>query len=381
MLAGMRIVAALSGGVDSAVAASRLLREGADVVGVHYRTGVEAEGASAARSRSCCGADDARDARAVAAALGIPFYVLDVSEVFSTAVIGAFVAAYAAGRTPNPCVDCNRSVKFGRLADLARGFGAEAVATGHYARVLAGEDGRPRLLRGVDERKDQSYVLAGLSIEQLRHARFPLGSSTKEEVRAEARSLGLPVAEKPDSQELCFVPSGDHRSVLSERAPGLLREGDVVDAEGRTLGRHGGAAAFTLGQRRGHGVAAATALHVTAVDPRRNVVTLGPREACLRRAVTVADVNPLDADPARWAVGETHEIEARVRHGQPPIPATATRLESGLVEATFSEPVFAPAAGQAFVAYRGDAVLFAGTIDGSTIDGSTIDGSTIDGSR
>jgi tRNA-specific 2-thiouridylase len=365
MLPGMRIVAALSGGVDSAVAASRLLREGADVVGVHYRTGVEAEDASAARSRSCCGADDARDARAVAAALGVPFYVLDVSETFSAAVIGAFVAAYAGGRTPNPCVDCNRSVKFGRLADLARGFGAEAVATGHYARVVRGADGRVRLLRGVDPKKDQSYVLAGLAREQLSHARFPLGDATKEEVRAEARALGLPVAEKPDSQELCFVPGGDHRAVLEERAPGLLREGDVVDEEGRRIGRHGGAAAFTFGQRRGHRVAAATALHVTAVDPRANVVTLGPREACLRRTALVGAVNPLDDDPAGWSEGESHPVEARVRHGQPPVPAAVARLASGLVEATFSEPVFAPAAGQAFVAYRGDAVLFAGTIEGS----------------
>jgi tRNA-specific 2-thiouridylase len=366
MLAGVRIVAALSGGVDSAVAAARLRDEGADVVGVHYRTGVESAHASAAaRSRSCCGADDARDARAVAAALGVPFYVLDVSEAFSSAVLDAFVAAHAEGRTPNPCVDCNRRVKFGRLADLARGFGAEAVATGHYARLCRGEGGRPRLLRGVDARKDQSYVLAGLGVEQLSRARFPLGGSTKEEVRAEARARGLPVAEKPDSQELCFVPGGDHRAVLAERAPGLLREGDLVDAAGNVLGRHAGAAGFTLGQRRGHRVAAASALHVTAVDARANVVTLGPRQACLRRTVTVSGLNALDADPAAWAEGEAHEVEARVRHAQPVVAATATRVAPGLVEATFSEPVFAPAAGQAFVAYRGDAVLFAGTLESS----------------
>ncbi len=362
----MRIVAALSGGVDSAVAAARLVAEGHDVVGVHYRTGVHSEDACApVRTRSCCGADDARDARAVAARLGIPCYAIDVSEAFRRDVIAPFVAGYASGLTPNPCVACNDRVKFGRLAELARGYGAEAVATGHYARVERDARGRPRLFRGTDPRKDQSYVLAGLSREQLAFARFPLGASRKEDVRAEARALGLPVADKPDSMEICFVPDGDHRSLLAREAPSLAREGDVLDERGNVVGRHRGAAGYTLGQRRGVGVATGSAAYVTSVDVARNAVTLGPREACLRRTVEVSALNWLDADPEERPPGATFRVSARVRHAGPPADATLVVLPGERAEARFDEPVFAPAPGQAFAAYRGDTVLLGGTILGS----------------
>jgi tRNA-specific 2-thiouridylase len=354
----MRVLVALSGGVDSAVAAARLAREGADVVAVHYRTGAEAvDPAGAARGRSCCGADDARDARAVAARLGVAFYVVDAAEAFSERVIDDFVASYAAGRTPNPCVACNVHVKFGRLAALAKDLGAEAVATGHYARTAPRPGGGTRLLRGVDPSKDQSYVLYALDQRRLALARFPLGASTKEEVRAEARALGLRVAEKPDSQELCFLPAGDPRSFLDERAPGLRRAGDVVDVEGRVLGRHAGAAGHTVGQRRGIGVAAATPLHVARVDVEANRVVLAPRERLLARRVETEAFHFVDEDPPPASEARSWRVEARIRHGARPVPARLDVAPGSRPAVTFDEPVFAPAPGQALVAYRGDAVL------------------------
>jgi tRNA-specific 2-thiouridylase len=361
----VRILVALSGGVDSAVAAARLLREGAEVVAVHYRTGVEAEDAAAAsRSRSCCGADDARDARAVAARLGVPFYVVDVSDAFERRVIDPFVAAYAAGRTPNPCIACNQEVKFGRLLEVARGLSAPLVATGHYARTEARADGRVRLLRGADPRKDQSYLLYGLSQAQLAVARFPLGAERKEAVREEARALGLPVAGKPDSQELCFVPSGDHRAVLAGRAPGLLRSGEVTDASGRTIGAHGGAAAFTVGQRRGLGVSAPDPLYVTDVDVEANRLVVGPREALLRRTIRFGPVHWVDLDPPREDPRGAFDVEVRVRHAHVPQAGTLRVAGDGIGVVDLAAPVFAPAPGQALVAYRGEAVLCGGPILG-----------------
>jgi tRNA-specific 2-thiouridylase len=360
----MRVLAALSGGVDSAVAALRVLREGSEVVAVHYATGVEADDAGAARAgRSCCGAEDARDARAVAARLGVPFYVVDAREAFREAVLDPFVAEHAAGRTPNPCVACNRAVKFGRLLSLADELGCEAVATGHYARTAPGEGGRVRLLRGRDARKDQSYVLYAVPDAALARARFPLGEETKDAVRDEARAAGLPVSEKPDSQELCFVPGGDHRAVLRERAPSLLERGPIVDRLGRVVGAHEGAAGFTVGQRRGLRVAASEPLHVVSVDVPARRVVVGPRRDLLRRTVVVEDVRWPGVDPL--PAGSEARVEARARHGQPPAPATLVAREDGAVEAVFDEPVFAPAPGQALVAYDGDAVLCGGTIASS----------------
>jgi tRNA-specific 2-thiouridylase len=336
------------------------------VVAVHYRTGAAADESDGPRSgRSCCGVDDARDARAVAAALGVPFYVVDATDDFRVEVIDAFVAAHAAGRTPNPCVDCNRAVKFGRLAEFARGLGADAVATGHYARTAPRPGGGVSLLRGVDPRKDQSYVLYALSPEALARARFPLGASTKDEVRAEARALGLPVSEKPDSQELCFVPGGDHRAVLSERAPGLLSPGPIEDGRGRRVGTHRGAAAFTLGQRRGLGVAAAEPLYVTRVDPAENRVVVGPRREALRTEVEVGALRWIEEDAPAEGEERRRDVLARIRHGQEPTPGTLETRPGGRAIVTFHEPVFAPAPGQALVAYVGDAVLCGGTIEGS----------------
>lgn len=354
----MRVLCALSGGVDSAVAAHRLKRDGADVVAVHYRTGATADDkASPAASRSCCGVDDARDARAVAARLEIPFYVVDVSEAFGRAVLDAFVAAHAAGRTPNPCIECNRSVKFGRLREMATQLGADAVATGHYARTAPRPGGGTRLLRAADPRKDQTYVLYGLDQAQLAMARFPLGESLKEDVRDEARALGLRVADKPDSQELCFVPGGDHRAVLAERAPGLLSDGPIVDGVGRALGRHGGAAGFTIGQRRGLGVSSTEPLYVSSIDTATNVVVAGPRRDVQRRVVRTEPLHFTDIDPARDATTERFRVEVRIRHAMAPVPAWLDVLPDGRGRVEFDEPVFGPAPGQALVAYRDGAVL------------------------
>lgn len=355
----MRIVAAISGGVDSAVAAARLVRAGEDVIGLHLRTGVEAEGAAAGGARSCCGADDARDARAIADHLDIPFYVVDVREAFAT-VIEDFVASYAAGRTPSPCTLCNQRVKFGRLVEIAQDLGAATIATGHYARVEDAADGRRRLLVGRDPSKDQSYMLYRLSQAQLRVARFPLGDTPKADVRDEARRHGFAIHDKPDSQELCFVPASGHRGFLRERAPEAFVPGTFVDGD-VDVGAHDGAVGFTLGQRRGL-PAVGSPRYVTQVEPSAGRVTLGTRNDVMKRTVCFDDVNWIDVPDAAQA-DLPRRVDARVRHGRSSA-GTLHRTEDGLA-VTFDEDVFAPAPGQALVAYVGDAVLCGGTISSS----------------
>ncbi|MDJ0974295.1 MAG: tRNA 2-thiouridine(34) synthase MnmA [Planctomycetota bacterium] len=355
----MRVLCALSGGVDSAVAAARLVRDGHDVVGVHLRTGVEADGQAAGGTRSCCGADDARDARQVAAALDIPFYVVDVADAFR-AVTDDFVAAYASGATPNPCVICNKEVKFGRLVEIARGLGAAAVATGHYARLETRADGRVRLRRAVDASKDQSYVLYPLSQAQLAAARFPLGDTPKEDIRREAEALDLHVAGKRDSQDLCFVPDGDYRRYLAEHAPDVLVPGEVVDETGRVVGTHDGAAGYTIGQRR-RLPAMGTPHYVKAVDAEAGRVTIAGRDALEKRVVGVVNVNWVDCDAPE--PGASFAVHARIRHAGAAEAGTLRVLPHGQVEVHFDAPVFAPARGQALVAYvENDVVLCGGTI-------------------
>ena len=349
------IAIALSGGVDSATAAALLVEAGHRVVGLTMRL-YDARGTTAAIGR-CCGPRDIEDARRVAAHLGIPFYVCNYEDEFTARVVDDFVAEYAAGRTPNPCVRCNQHIKFTPLMRRARALGCARLATGHYARIERGPDGAHRLLRARDRGKDQSYFLFNMPGAALADVLFPLGGLTKEEVRGHARRLGLPNCDKPESQEICFVPDGDYASFVAARAPALAG-GEIVDADGRRLGTHDGVHHFTVGQRRGIGVSAGDGdpRYVVSVDALTRRVTVGPPAALERAAIDVADVSWSGARPAaplRAAV--------QIRHRHTPVPATIA-LADGRARVTFDVPERAPAPGQAAVFYDGETVLGGGFI-------------------
>lgn len=353
----MRIVAAMSGGVDSSVAAALLRDAGHDVVGAFLRSGVAPGPHAASARQGCCSATDAADAARVADLLGIPFYALDFGDGFG-AIVDDFARDYARGRTPNPCVACNRDLKFGRLMRFAEALGADAVATGHYAAV---EDrgGRRALRTARDVRKDQTYVLFALSQDQLRRTVLPLAGMTKDETRRAAADRGLPVAEKPESMEICFVPEGDYREVLRARAPGALVAGDLVDAaSGEVLGSHRGVGTVTVGQRRGLGVAAGRPLYVSSIDPVRNRVLVSGAAGCERREVVVEGWNGV-ASPAP-AAGASMRGRARIRRNHDPAPATAVGTEDGRVVVAFDAPVFAPSPGQALVLYDDAGIVLGG---------------------
>ena len=358
----MRVLAAMSGGVDSAVAAARAVAAGHDVVGVHLALSAK-PGTLRTGARGCCTVEDARDARRAADVLGIPFYVWDFAERFTEDVIEDFVSEYAAGRTPNPCLRCNEKIKFEALLDKAIALGFDAVCTGHYAR-LSVVDGEPELRRSVDDGKDQSYVLASLTPEQLRHAMFPLGASTKSEVRVEAAERGLAVAEKPDSHDICFIPDGDTRSFLTKRLgeqPGAL----VDDETGAVLGAHSGVHGFTVGQRKGLGI------DTPATDGRpRYVLALEPVSGTVR--VGSADqlsVREIRAERPVWPSGRrlpgAVDCVAQVRAHGGTSPAVAEVVDEELV-VRLIEPLRGVAPGQAVVLYRpedvGDLVLGSATI-------------------
>ncbi len=357
-----RVVAAMSGGVDSSVTALLLKEAGHDVVGLFLKNGVSAPSDARPGHQGCCSVEDAGDARRVADALQIPFYALDYGDEFDR-LIDRFVADYGAGRTPSPCVLCNQRLKFGSLGEFARRIGATAVATGHYAQVERAPSGRFALRRAADRAKDQTYFLASLSQDQLAACRFPVGGMTKPEVREIARRAGLRTAEKPESMEICFVPGGDYRRVLEERAPGSLRPGEIVDEGGRVLGRHAGHQGFTIGQRRGLGLAAPAPVYVTAIDAPANRIVVGPREALGRRELVATDVvwGAGDAPPP----GETVRCAAQVRSRHAPAPAAAEALPDGRVRVRFDAPVDAIAPGQAVALYdeAGEVVLAGGFID------------------
>ena len=354
-----RVVVGLSGGVDSSVAAALLVEQGFEVVGVTLRVWPWQESQDAAtRFGSCCSPATVDDARQVARRLGIPYYLLNSAEEFERTVIQDFAREYAAGRTPVPCTVCNRDLKFGSLLTRARAWDATAVATGHYARITRdAATGRVLLWRGADAQKDQSDFLWPLTQAQLAAARFPVGALTKTEVRARARSLGLVTAEKPESQEICFIPDNDYRGFLRRRIPEAFVPGPIVDGDGRVLGEHAGLAAYTVGQRRGLGLSTGRITYVTKLDPARNAVVVGSSREVEIDTLVARQVNWISIDE----LTEPRKVRAQIRHRHEPAAATISPRGRG-VEVVFESPQWAPAPGQSVVFYEGDLVVGGGVI-------------------
>ena len=349
-----RVVVAMSGGVDSSVTAAMLAREGYDVVGVTLQ--LYDHGVAIGRKGACCAGQDIHDARRVADRVGFPHYVLDYESRFRAAVMEDFADTYLAGETPIPCVRCNQRVKFRDLLDTARDLGADALATGHYARREAG----PRLLRAADPAKDQSYFLFATTKAQLDLLRFPLGGMRKDETRALAEQLGLPVADKPDSQDICFVPNGSYAAVVEKLRPGAAEPGEIVHIDGRMLGRHAGIIHYTVGQRRGLGLGGGDQLHVVRLEPATRRVVVGPREALAVPEFTVRELNWLGDTPLN---GAGIAAEVKIRSAAPSAAATITAAGEGRARIVFDRAQEGVAPGQACVFYSGDRVLGGGWIE------------------
>lgn len=382
-----KVVVAMSGGVDSSVTAALLQEQGYEVVGCFMRLGSDdsveeamgydnmadhcatsgsdpgedadipqASDNPKVHKQGCCSVNDASDARLVAAKLGMPFYVLNFKKDFGR-IIDYFVGEYNAGRTPNPCVRCNDWLKFGKLHTYARSIDADYVATGHYARI-AEVDNRRRLLQGKDHRKDQSYVLFGTPREQLEHMLLPIGEFEKSHVRELAQQYNLPVFNKPDSQEICFVPDNDYARLVKRRSGDAMQPGKIIDTSGKTVGEHEGHQHFTIGQRRGVGVALGYPIYVVDRQPQTNTVVIGGKEDLLALGCTADQTNWLIEPPTDWT-----PAMVKIRYNSPPTPGSVRATGDDALEVRFDEPVEAVTPGQAVVCYDGDAVMGGGWID------------------
>lgn len=344
----LRVVVAMSGGVDSSVVAAMLKAAGHEVIGITLQ--LYDHGEATARKGACCAGQDIYDARRVAEQLQIPHYVLDYEERFKSAVIDRFADSYLAGETPIPCVNCNIQIKFKDLLDTAQELGADVLATGHYIRRREGQYG-PELSRAEDADRDQSYFLFSTTKAQLEKLWFPLGDLPKSKVRDEARKLGLPVAEKPDSQDICFVPSGSYADVIERLKPEALTPGPIVHVDGRVLGQHEGIVYYTVGQRRGLGISCGEPLYVVKLNADKNEVVVGPREALATRVITLREVNWLGDERLEAVTRNGLEIHARVRSTQLPKPAVLQSRADGRLNVLLADAADGIATGQACVFY------------------------------
>lgn len=362
----IRVVAAMSGGVDSSVVAALLKYAGYDVIGVTLQ--LYDHGAALKKQGACCAGQDIHDARRVAEALGIPHYVLDYESRFRQQVMEDFADTYLKGSTPIPCVRCNQTVKFSDLLATARDLGADAMATGHYIRRTIGTDGQAELARAADPDRDQSYFLFATTREQLDFLRFPLGGMKKPDVRRAASALGLQVAAKPDSQDICFVPAGKYSDIVEKLRPGAAGAGDIVHMDGRIMGRHEGVIRYTIGQRRGLGVATGDPLFVVKLDAPNKRVIVGPREALLTRALSIGESNWLGEGTLMDACANGAPALARVRSTRAPVPGRMTLID-GVPGFAFDTPEEGVAPGQACVLYAAP--------DGRTVLGGGFIASTV----
>jgi tRNA-specific 2-thiouridylase len=351
----------MSGGVDSSVAAALLREEGHEVIGATMQLWPRTKKRDGSNgSGGGCGLGAVSDARRVAHKLGVPHCVMDFRDIFARKIIADFCQEYRMGRTPNPCIRCNQYIKFGALLERARELGADFVATGHHARVEPDKTtGTYLLKKGTDPPKDQSYFLCQLTQEQLSHTWFPIGNFTKDRVREIAGELNLPIAAKPESQEICFVPDDDYPEFLKGYIPQAARPGPILDETGKILGKHRGIMSYTIGQRQGLGIAAAEPLYVTAIEPDQNAVVVGTREAVYGRELVASNLNWIATARPRRPI----RVKARVRYRHPEAEATVTPLDEVSVYVKFAEPQLAITPGQAIVFYDGDTVVGGGTIN------------------
>ncbi len=352
-----RVVVAMSGGVDSSVAAALLVEQGYEVIGMMMRLWSEPGSGPAAPANRCCTPDQMADARRIANMLNIPFYVVDVQSHFRQTIVQFFIDQHALGRTPNPCIECNRQIRFTYLLEQARALDADYLATGHYARIRHGDDGY-QLLQGLDSHKDQSYVLHMLQQEHLAHVLFPIGEYTKPQVRELAEKFGLPVASKSESQDLCFLGDGDYRRFLTEHSEKAAQPGPILTEDGRELGRHNGLAFYTIGQRKGLGISTPEPVFVLHKDIARNALVVGPRTALGQQTMEVGQVSWVAGSPPLLHT----PLHVKIRYKAKPVAAELVETDLGRVRVQFSEPVFGMTPGQGAVFYDGDICLGGGII-------------------